>query len=69
MSISIHPIQMGLDRCYIIKDKGVIMIDGGFPKKLKDLLNGDADGHRDVVHSGLSAWRMVWDGLFKFIVG
>ena len=33
VSISIHMIRLGLDHCYIIQDKGVIMIDGGFPKK------------------------------------
>ena len=38
-------------------------------RSLKGLLNGKTDSHRDVVHSGLSAWRMVWDGRFKFIVG
>ena len=33
MRISIHPIRLGLDRCYVIQGKGVIMIDAGFPKK------------------------------------
>jgi len=35
MSIAIHPIHLGLDRCYVIQDKGVIMIDGGFPKEAR----------------------------------
>ena len=35
MSINIYPIPLGVDRCYIIQDKGVIMIDGGAPKKRK----------------------------------
>lgn len=35
MSITIHPIRLGLDRCYVIQDKGVIMIDGGFPKEAR----------------------------------
>jgi len=33
MGIAIHPIPLGADRCHIIKDKGVIMVDGGAPKK------------------------------------
>lgn len=33
MGIAIHPIPLGADRCYIIKEKGVIMVDGGAPKK------------------------------------
>ena len=33
MGIAIYPIRLGLDRCYIIQDKGVIMIDGGFPQE------------------------------------
>ena len=33
MGIAIFPIRLGPDRCYIIKDKGVMMIDGGAPKK------------------------------------
>jgi len=34
MSIRIHPITLGFDHCYIIQDKGTIMIDGGAPKKI-----------------------------------
>jgi len=33
MSVSIHPIVLGFDCSYIIKGEGVIMIDGGVPKK------------------------------------
>ena len=36
MSVSIYPITLGFDHCYIIRDKGTIMIDGGAPKKLKE---------------------------------
>ncbi len=36
MSVSIYPIMLGFDHCYIIRDKGTIMIDGGAPKKLKE---------------------------------
>lgn len=35
MSIAIYPIRLGLARCYVVQDKGVIMIDGGFPKEAK----------------------------------
>ena len=35
MSVSIHPITLGFDDCYIIRDRGTIMIDGGAPKQAK----------------------------------
>ena len=35
MDIAIHPIPLGPDRCYVVQGKGVIMIDGGSPKKGK----------------------------------
>lgn len=35
MSVSIHPIALGFDDCYIIRDRGTIMIDGGAPKQAK----------------------------------
>ncbi|MBC8336768.1 MAG: MBL fold metallo-hydrolase [Anaerolineales bacterium] len=40
MSISIHPIQMGLDTVYIIKGESVILIDGGDPHKLNVFQEG-----------------------------
>lgn len=40
MGISIHPIQMGFDCCYLVQDKGVIVIDGGTPGKIKTFLKG-----------------------------
>jgi len=33
LSINIYSIPLGFDHCYLIQDKGVIMIDGGSPKK------------------------------------
>jgi len=39
MSVSIHPILLGIDRCYIIQAEGIIMIDGGAPKKGKAFLS------------------------------
>ncbi|MDY6790014.1 MAG: MBL fold metallo-hydrolase [Thermodesulfobacteriota bacterium] len=33
MGIEIYPIRLGADYCYVIKDKGAIMIDGGTPGK------------------------------------
>jgi len=36
MSIQIYPILLGFDHCYLIRDKGTIMIDGGAPKKVKE---------------------------------
>lgn len=34
MAVKIHTIRMGLDQCYIIQDKGIIMVDGGSPGKI-----------------------------------
>ena len=36
MSVSIYPITLGFDHCYIIRDKETIMVDGGAPKKLRE---------------------------------
>jgi glyoxylase-like metal-dependent hydrolase (beta-lactamase superfamily II) len=35
MSVNIYPISMGIAQCFVIQDKGVIMIDVGAPKKIK----------------------------------
>ncbi len=34
MGIDIHPIHLGFDCSYIVKDEGTIMIDCGEPKEL-----------------------------------
>ena len=36
MGLNIHTIPLGFDYCYIIQDKGMIMVDGGYPKKEKE---------------------------------
>ena len=36
MGMNIYPIPLGFDHCYIIQDKGTIMIDGGAPKQAKE---------------------------------
>jgi hydroxyacylglutathione hydrolase len=36
MAIEIHTIHLGLDQCYIVRDKGAIMVDGGSPGKIKE---------------------------------
>jgi glyoxylase-like metal-dependent hydrolase (beta-lactamase superfamily II) len=33
VTTTVHPISLGFDQCYIIQDKGTIMIDGGAPKQ------------------------------------
>ena len=40
MGVSIYPIQLGFDYCYIVQDKGTIMIDGGTPGKIKTFMKG-----------------------------
>ncbi len=34
MAIEIHTIHLGFDQCYIVRDKGTIMVDGGYPGKI-----------------------------------
>ena len=36
MGTNIYPIPLGVDHCYLIQDKGIIMVDGGAPKKVKE---------------------------------
>lgn len=40
MSVNIYPIPLGIDTCYIIKDKGIIMVDSGAPKKVQNFMKG-----------------------------
>jgi glyoxylase-like metal-dependent hydrolase (beta-lactamase superfamily II) len=35
MSVTIHPILLGFDHCYIVQGQKAIMIDGGSPKQVK----------------------------------
>ena len=39
MSVSIHPVTLGFDHCYVIQGEGVIMIDGGAPKQAKGFMD------------------------------
>lgn len=38
MEVSIHPIKLGIDRCYLIRGEKIIMIDGGAPKQEKSFM-------------------------------
>jgi glyoxylase-like metal-dependent hydrolase (beta-lactamase superfamily II) len=40
MGVGIYPIQLGIDCCYLIQDKEIIMIDGGAPGKIKAFIKG-----------------------------
>ena len=40
MGVSIYPIQLGIDCCYLVQDQGVIIIDGGAPGKIKAFMKG-----------------------------
>jgi glyoxylase-like metal-dependent hydrolase (beta-lactamase superfamily II) len=35
MKLEIFRVKLGLNSCYLIRSKDVVMIDGGMPKKLK----------------------------------
>jgi len=43
MSTEIYPVHIGIGCCYVIKDKGVIMVDGGVKNKSDELLQGIAN--------------------------
>ena len=38
MSLGIHPIKLGVARCYVIQAEGTILIDGGAPKKARNFM-------------------------------
>jgi len=40
MSLSIHPIKLGVARCYVIQAEGTILIDGGAPKQARNFVKG-----------------------------
>ncbi|UCC39621.1 MAG: MBL fold metallo-hydrolase [Candidatus Aminicenantes bacterium] len=40
MGINIYPIPLGFDCSYIIKDRSVVLVDGGAPKKAKGFMKG-----------------------------
>jgi hydroxyacylglutathione hydrolase len=40
MNMTIYPIPLGVDKAYIIQGEGVVMIDGGAPKKAKAFIKG-----------------------------
>jgi len=40
MNISIYPISLGVDQSYIIQGEGIVMIDGGAPKKANAFIKG-----------------------------
>lgn len=35
----------------------------------RPVLEGRSTSHRDVIYSGLGAWRLVWDGEYKVVTG
>ncbi len=36
MAAAMHPIRLGFDCCYLIQDRGTVLIDGGFPGRAGD---------------------------------
>ena len=40
MNLGIHPIKLGVGRCYVVRAEGTILIDGGAPKKARDFIKG-----------------------------
>jgi len=48
---------------------GLPPLSGMEARSLRPVLTGKSRKHRDVVHSALEEWRLVWDGRYKFIEG
>ncbi len=40
MGVRIYSIRMGYDYCYLLQDQGVIMVDGGTPRRMKAFTKG-----------------------------
>jgi len=38
MAVQIFPIKVGINRCYLVKDEGTILIDAGSPKKINTFI-------------------------------
>ncbi|MDY6789927.1 MAG: MBL fold metallo-hydrolase [Thermodesulfobacteriota bacterium] len=47
MAVNIYPIPLGVAQCYVIQDKGAVMIDAGAPKKSTQFL-------KTIEHHGIS---------------
>lgn len=35
MHSDIHPVPLGIDRCYLVRGEGTILIDGGAPNRIE----------------------------------
>ena len=40
MGVNIYPIKLGFGCCYLVQEQGIIMIDGGTPRRMKSFMNG-----------------------------
>ncbi|HOD36159.1 MAG TPA: MBL fold metallo-hydrolase [Syntrophales bacterium] len=40
MGVNIYPIKIGYDCCYLVQEQGIIMIDGGTPRRMKSFTKG-----------------------------
>ena len=38
MTVAIHQIPLGLTNCYLIRDEGTVLVDGGQPKNIRKFL-------------------------------
>ena len=45
------------------------ILAGSAAKTLRGVLTGRTEKHRDVLHSALEEWRLVWDGRYKLVEG
>ncbi len=44
MTVAIHQIPLGLTNCYLIRDEGTVLVDGGQPKNIRKFLKNPNTG-------------------------
>ena len=64
MDVKIHPIQLGMDRCYLLQGDSIILIDGGGLDQAKAFLRAHAPGrdssrHRSAMRSPVPSIFLV----------
>jgi hydroxyacylglutathione hydrolase len=53
MTITIHPIKLGFDHCYVVQGEGTILIDGGSPNEAQRFVKAMATLHINPKNIGL----------------
>jgi arylsulfatase len=62
--VSLHDLAPTFLQC-----AGAEPLPGCDARSLWPVLRGEAEAHRDYLHSGLNEWHMIWDGRHKLVTG